>query len=98
MCNVCRGDRGRMQGKNTHAYGIFYKHLFIYSTPEGFGDVWLTDTVFFIILSIKKSFGKASSGSLPENGSRAGFWNFMLFKKHLDNGQSPKKDTVSVID
>jgi hypothetical protein len=38
MCNVCRGDRGRMQGKNTHAYGIFYKHLLINSTPKDFGD------------------------------------------------------------
>jgi len=44
----------------------------------------------------KKHFGKGSSGSLPENRSRDGFWNFMLFKTFRQWTES-KKDMVSVI-
>jgi hypothetical protein len=44
----------------------------------------------------KKPFGKASSGSLPENGSRAGFWNFTLFETFRQWTEA-KKDMVSVI-
>lgn len=95
MCNVCRGDRGRMQGKNTHAYGIFYKHLLINSTPKDFGDgVWLTDTIICIILSILKKKKNLlekpalvlclkTEAELASGTSR--------YLKHLDNGQRPKK-------